>query len=82
MKDGKNVQVSSLLLRPKGSKVDGVCLSSFKYTVMIRFGEFERNKWHVRSVMIVTKKMFSDCGGFATVCLFVNWSTLFVKTFF
>ena len=45
------------------------------YTVTTRFDEFERN-----SIMVVRKIMFSDWVGFGTVCLFVDWSVVFVKT--
>ena len=37
MKDGKNVHVSSLLRFNSLTSVDEVCLSSFAYTVTIRF---------------------------------------------
>ena len=64
------------------TSIDEICLSSFAYTVTIRFDEFERNKYHVRSFMVVRKKMFRDCSRFRTGCLFVNCSAVLVKTVF
>ena len=32
--------------------------------------------------MVVRKKMSRDCSRFRTVCLFVNWSAVLVKTVF
>ena len=52
------------------------------YTVTIRFNEFNRNKLHVSSVMIVTEKMFGYCDGLRAVSLFVNRSAMFVEEVF
>ena len=32
--------------------------------------------------MIISKKMFSDCGGFRDIRWVVNWSAVFVETVF
>ena len=78
-------------MRFKGlTSFNEICFSRFTYTVTIRFKSSRGiscmqeiiKVLHVSSVMIVTQKMFVNCGGLRAASLFVNRSAMFVEAVF